>query len=105
MWRVCGNCGGTTMASFETDGSTEPRHPLESGLPTPEEAVKAAEITDPYEATVERLFVLLEENQAAIATLAQAWRHTRRALEQTRAELSRTRDALAAERQIHRQSA
>jgi hypothetical protein len=93
------------MASFKEEGSTEPRHPLDSDLATPEEPGRPAKTADPYEATAERLFVLLEENQAAIATLAQAWRHTRRALEQTRAELSRTEDALAAERQSHRKSA
>lgn len=59
---------------------------------------------DPYQATVERLFALLEENQVAIAALAQAWRHQSRALELTQAELARTQEALAADRRIRRQA-
>jgi predicted dithiol-disulfide oxidoreductase (DUF899 family) len=47
----------------------------------------------------------LEENQAAIAALAQAWRHKSRALEVTEAELARTLEALAAERRGHREVA
>jgi hypothetical protein len=54
-------------------------------------------VTEHQDAAVERLFVLLEQNQAAIAALAHAWRHTRRALEVTQDELARTLDALAAE--------
>jgi hypothetical protein len=93
------------MASFKVEGSSEPCQPREVGTATPEEPVKPNEIADPYDAAVERLFVLLEENQVAMATLAQAWRHMRRALELAQAELSRAQDALAAERRIHRQSA
>jgi hypothetical protein len=52
------------MASFKEEGSTEPRHHLDSGPATPEEPSRRAETADPYEATAERLFVLLEENQA-----------------------------------------
>ncbi len=59
---------------------------------------------DPYDATVERLLSLLEENQAAIAALGQAWRHKSRALEVTQAELAHTLEALATERR-HRQAA
>jgi hypothetical protein len=54
-------------------------------------------VTEHQDAAVERLFLLLEQNQAAIAALAQAWRHTRRALEVTQDELARTLEALAAE--------
>jgi hypothetical protein len=60
-------------------------------------------ITEHQDAAVERLFALLEQNQAAIAALAQAWRHTKRALEATQLELASTRRALAAERLIHDQ--
>jgi hypothetical protein len=94
-----------TMASFKVEGSTEPLRPPEPGTANSEEPVKPRDTADPYEAAVERLFVLLEENQVAMAILAQAWRHMRRALELTQAELSRTQDALAAERGAHRQSA
>ncbi len=62
-----------------------------AGPRAPDEPVKPNGATDPYEATVERLFALLEQNQAAIAALAQAWRHTRRALELTQAELAYTK--------------
>jgi hypothetical protein len=58
-------------------------------------------ITEHEDAAVERLFALLEQNQAAIAALAQAWRHTRRALDLSQAELAYTKRALAAERRIH----
>jgi hypothetical protein len=52
-----------------------------------------------------RLFALLEQNQAAIAALAQAWRHTRRALELAQADLTNAQNALlAAEHRIHRES-
>ena len=57
---------------------------------------------DPYEATVERLFALLEENQVAITALAQAWRHTSRALELTKAQLANAERRLATERVNHR---
>lgn len=60
---------------------------------------------DAYDATVERLLEVLEENQAAIATLVQAWRHKSRALEVTQAELARTLEALAAERRGRREAA
>ena len=58
-------------------------------------------ITEHEDAAVERLFALLEQNQAAIAALAQAWRHTRRALELSQAELAYTKRAAAAERLIN----
>lgn len=61
-------------------------------------------ITEHEEEAVERLFALLEQNQVAIAALAQAWRHTRRALARTQAELADTRNTLAAERHIPRQA-
>jgi hypothetical protein len=60
---------------------------------------------DPYDATVERLLLVLEENQAAIAALAQAWRHKSRALEVTQAELAQTQEALAAERRVRCEAA
>jgi len=60
-------------------------------------------ITEHEDAAVERLFALLEQNQAAIAALAQAWRHTRRALELSQAELAYTKRAAAAERLLHAQ--
>src|SRR6266566_7062965 len=85
-----------TMASVKVEGLSEPWQPSDPGTATPEQPVKPTERADPYEAVVERLFVLLEENQVAVATLAQAWQHTRRALELTQAELSRTQDALGA---------
>jgi hypothetical protein len=93
------------MASFTVERSGEPWQPPKSGTPIPQEELKPTETVDPYQATVERLFVLLEENRVATATLAQAWRHMRRALELTQAELSRAQDALAAERRTNRQSA
>lgn len=92
------------MASFKVEGSGEPFQPPEHGTAPPEERIGAPGAADPYDAAVERLFVLLEENQVAVAALAQAWRHTRRALELAQAELSRTQDALAAERRIHSQT-
>jgi hypothetical protein len=58
-------------------------------------------ITEHQDAAVERLFALLEQNQAAIAALAQAWRHTRRALELSQAELADLKRTVAAERLIH----
>lgn len=69
-----------------------------------EEPLKRNDDADPYEGLVERLFALLEENQVAIATLAQAWRHTSRALKLTQAELTHTQERLAAERRIRRQA-
>jgi hypothetical protein len=93
------------MASFKVAGSSEPWQSPESGTAPPDAPVKATETADPYEAAVEQLFVLLEENQVAIRTLAQAWRHMRRSLQLTQAELSRTQAALAAELRIDRQSA
>jgi hypothetical protein len=93
-----------TMASFEVEGSSEPCQQPERATAPPEEWVRSSDAADPYEATVERLFMLLEENQVAVAALAQAWRHTRRALQLAQAELSRTQDALAAERRMQRQT-
>lgn len=58
-------------------------------------------ITEHEDSAVERLFALLEQNQAAIAALAQAWRHTKRALELSQAELAYTKRAAAAERLLH----
>jgi len=95
--------------------SVESEHSGDRALPTLVEAVSAEEphreepadrngAADPYDAAIERLFALLEENQVAIATLAQAWRHTSRKLELTQAELAHTQEALAAERQIRRQA-
>jgi hypothetical protein len=60
-------------------------------------------ITEREDETVERLFALLEQNQTAIAALAQAWRHTRRALELTQADLAYTKRALVAERSLRGQ--
>jgi len=93
------------MASFKVEGAGEPFPPPKSGTAISEEPLKRNETADPYEATVERLFELLEENRVATATLAHAWRHMRRALELTQAELSRAQDALGTERGIDRQSA
>jgi len=78
------------MASLEWE---RPRDPLAPADETP-----AAGAADPYESTVERLFALLEENQVAITALAQAWRHTRRTLHLTQAQLAHTQETLAAER-------
>jgi hypothetical protein len=58
-------------------------------------------ITEHEDEAVERLFALHDQNQAAIAALAQAWRHTRQALELSQAELAYTKRAAAAERLIH----
>ena len=82
--------------------------PVDPPLPAGIEVAEAAMSTgrgDPYDATVERLLGLLEENQSAIAALAQAWRHKNRMLEITQAELAQTLDALAAERRVRRGSA
>jgi len=78
------------MASVEWERSGD--RPLPTGV----------EAVDAYETTVERLFALLEENQVAIAALAQAWRHQNRVLELTRAELAHTQEVLAAERRLDR---
>ena len=77
----------------------------QSALVEADEPVMPDRGADPYEATVERLFALLEENQVAIATLAQAWRHKSRALELAQAELAHTQEALAAERRLYRKTA
>jgi hypothetical protein len=93
------------MASFMQEGSrSDPWPPWQSGSAGDEEPVRPTESADPYEAAVERLFLLLEENRVEIATLAQAWRHTRRELELTRTELARTQEALAAERRNQRKA-
>ena len=77
------------MASLEWERPSD--HPADD----PVEPIGSA---DPYETTVERLFALLEENQIAITALAQAWRHTNRTLQLTRAQLEHTQESLAAER-------
>ncbi|HET8751484.1 MAG TPA: hypothetical protein VFM43_03035 [Gaiellaceae bacterium] len=87
------------MANLEWERVGEPAVPAVPPL-RPHSAVDW--ITEHQEAAVERLFVLLEQNQAAIAALAQAWRHTRRALELTQAELANTQNELAAERRASR---
>jgi hypothetical protein len=99
------------MASIEWERSGErPLPTLVEAAATvdppesPANGVKWNGGADPYEATVERLFTLLEENQVAIAALAQIWRHQSRALELTQAELAHTQEALAAERRIRRQA-
>jgi hypothetical protein len=78
--------------------------PLQPVIDVAEPAISNGE-GDPYDATVERLLALLEENQAAIAALAQAWRHKSRMLEVTQAELAHTLEALAAERRVRRETA
>ena len=83
------------MANVVRERAEDPRPPAAVGASEP---VISNEGTDPYDATVERLLAVLEENQAAIAALAQAWRHKSRALEVTQAELAQTLEALAAER-------
>jgi hypothetical protein len=105
FWRVCGNCGGAYDGELKVEGASEPFQPPKSGTAISVEPLEPTETADPYGATVERLFVLLEENRIATATLAHAWRHMRRALELTQAELSRAQDALATDRGIDRQSA
>ncbi len=60
---------------------------------------------NPYEATVERLLALLEENQIAITALAKAWRHTSRDLELTKVQLEAAERRLAAETLKHRKAA
>jgi ABC-type nitrate/sulfonate/bicarbonate transport system substrate-binding protein len=87
------------MTSFEWERSSDRPLPASgpSGLPT-----AADWIREHQDAAVERLFKLLEENQAALAALAQAWRQTRRALELTQADLTVTQNELAAERRSHR---
>jgi hypothetical protein len=86
------------MASLESERASD--RPWEAENPV--DARSAVDwITEHQDAAVERLFALLEQNQAAIAALAQAWRHTRRALELSQAELAYAKRALAAERLIH----
>ena len=87
------------MANLEWERAGD--RPLESTT-APLSAQSAVDwIIGHEDAAVERLFVLLEQNQAAIAALAQAWRHTRRALELSQAELAYTKRAAEAERLIH----
>lgn len=93
------------MASVESERSGD--RPLPAGTAAPpahQEPLMRNDEADPYEALVERLFALLEENQVAIATLAQAWRHKSRALQLTQAELAHTQERLAAERRVHRRA-
>jgi len=82
------------MANLEWEHAGD--RPLES---TTQSAVDW--VTEHEDAAVERLFALLEQNQAAIAALAQAWRHTKRALELSQAELAYTKRAAEAERLLH----
>lgn len=89
------------MASAESERSSG--RPLPTRIAAPpshEEPPQRKDEVDPYEPLVERLLALLEENRIAIATLAQAWRHTNRALQLTQAELAHTQERLAAEQQI-----
>jgi hypothetical protein len=89
------------MASLEWERASD--RPLDAQT-EPLHAQSAVDwITEHEDAAVERLFALLEQNQAAIAALAQAWRHTRRALELSQAELAYTKRAAAAERLLHGQ--
>lgn len=91
------------MASVEAERSGDRPLPTRTAAtPAHEKPLTEDNAADPYEALVERLFSILEENQVAIATLAQAWRHTRRALELTQADLAYTKRALAAEQLIRR---
>lgn len=91
------------MASVESERSGNRPLPTRTGAtPSREEPPERKDEADPYEPLVERLLALLEENRVAIATLAQAWRHTSRALQLTRAELAHTQERLAAERRIRR---
>ena len=93
------------MASVESERMGGRSLPARTATtPAPEEPLKRNDDADPYEGLVERLFALLEENQVAIATLAQAWRHTSRALKLTQSELTHTQERLAAERRIRRQA-
>ena len=93
------------MASVESERSGDRPVPTRpAATPAHDEPLKRNDEADPYEALVERLFVLLGENQVAIATLAQAWRHKSRVLELTQAELAHTQERLAAERRIRRQA-
>ena len=87
-------------AEWERPGDRSPPAQVEAG-----QRVMPHDGSDAYDATVERLLEVLEENQVAIAALVQAWRHKSRALEVTQAELARTLDALAAERVRHRETA
>jgi hypothetical protein len=87
----------TATAHQEPSTSYVDRVPIEESAPS--NGHSAADwISETEEAAVERLFALLEQNQVAIAALAQAWRHTRRALQLTQARLAYTERLLAAER-------
>ena len=91
------------MASVESERSgSRPLPTRTAATPSHEEPLQRKDEADPYEPLVERLLALLEENRVAIATLAQAWRHTNRALQLTQAELAHTQERLAAEQQIRR---
>src|SRR5215471_7167222 len=95
LWRVLRpTAEEPAMANLEWEHAGD--RPLES---TTQSAVDW--ISEHEDAAVERLFALLEQNQAAIAALAQAWRHTRRALELSQAELAYLKRTVAAERLIH----
>jgi hypothetical protein len=87
------------MANLEGERASD--RPLAAAIDTLYAQGTVDWITEHQDAAVERLFALLEQNQAAIAALAQAWRHTRRALELSQAELAYTKRAAAAERLIH----
>jgi hypothetical protein len=89
------------MANLEWERSEDDPLPTTARLRS---ATAVDWITDHEEAAVERLFALLEQNQVAIAALAQAWRHTRRALAVTQAELAQTQSTLAAELRLRRRS-
>jgi len=85
------------IAHHEPSTSHVDRVPTEEAAPGPGHSA-ADWMSANEEAAVERLFALLEQNQVAIAALAQAWRHTRRALQLTQARLAYTERLLAAER-------
>lgn len=86
------------MSNHESEPAAYPSSPVTD----PSRAQSAVDwITERQDDAVERLFALLEQNQGAIAALAQAWRHTKRALELSQADLAYTKRALAAERLIH----
>jgi len=85
------------MASLEWERSSV--RPVAAAADHPRQAAGDANLTDAtYEATIERLFALLEENQVAITALAQAWRHTNRTLQLTQAQLAHTQELLDVER-------
>jgi len=87
------------VESFEWERESD--RPLAAAMDTLYAQGTVDWITEHQDAAVERLFALLEQNQAAIAALAQAWRHTRRALELSQAELAYLKRTVAAERLIH----